>query len=361
MKTIFDGYTPIETDGKSIYFAGANTASGFLGDYSAIADEKKLERVYIIKGGPGTGKSTLMRRCAELAEMHGFSAVRYLCGSDPDSLDCVVLDGRIAVLDGTAPHIRDMAYPGAASELIDVSRFWNSSLLEEKREELITFSGRKSDCYASAYRWLAAVQLLEKEKNICSEAVFLREKAEACVDRFIRKWKRPSAKKGAVHPVRTHALTMKGAVSVGWNAADHYTVADSFGCAGLFMELLAEKLTGAGYNLQIARLPAPDCIAGIYLEDVDAAVTVGEAQNAEHVINMTRFTSAEIPKGMRGEYRLTAKIQQSCLDEALRYLSKAAEQHFALEQIYVRAMNFDNLGQYTDTILSDLEKRLLRR
>ena len=51
MKTVFDGYRTISTEGKITYFAGSNTESGFRGIYDDIADEDRMERVYIIKGG----------------------------------------------------------------------------------------------------------------------------------------------------------------------------------------------------------------------------------------------------------------------------------------------------------------------
>ena len=37
------------------YFAGANTADGFRSDYSNYIQEEALTRLYILKGGSGTG------------------------------------------------------------------------------------------------------------------------------------------------------------------------------------------------------------------------------------------------------------------------------------------------------------------
>lgn len=361
MKTIFEGYKTIETGGKPTFFAGANTASGFVGDYGNIADENKLERVYVIKGGSGTGKSTLMRRCAAEAEKAGVPVIRWLCGSDPDSLDCVVLDNRIAVLDGTAPHVRDMVYPGASSELIDVSRFWDSAALEKDRDAIVEHAARKTACYASAYRYLAAAELLEREKSVCTSALFLREKAEACIDRLLKKLGKPVSKNAAVREIRTHALTMKGAFvsdSLGMNAAHRYTVTDAFGCAVPFMRLLTEKLTAAGYSLTAARLPVPDVISGIFIEDCGVCIEVGQPEGNDSVINMQRFIISDFPDGVRGEFRLASKIQQSCIDEALRQLAKASEEHFTIEQIYIRAMDFASLGAYTDTVVDKISTRL---
>lgn len=361
MRTIYDGYTQIKTD-KPTFFAGANTASGFAGEYHSIADEKKLERVYIIKGGPGTGKSTFMRLCAELAERRGFTAVRYLCGSDPDSLDCVVLDGRIAVLDGTAPHIRDMKYPGAASELIDVSVFWNSEVLGANRESIIETASKKSDCYKAAYEYLAAAELIEKDKRALSEKIFLREKASAYITRLSKKLGRPKNPQGKTEYVRTCGLTMKGAYSLDSFRADYrYTVNDHYGCAPLFMQLLCEKLADAGYSLTVSKLPVPDAIVSVFIEDCGVLITASGKAGDEKCVNLSRFADESACAEIRGEFRLASKLQSSCMDEALDRLAKAAEEHFALEEIYVSAMDFDALGAYTGKLLKGIEKRLLQK
>ena len=58
-------FSLIKTVKSKEYFVGMNTGHGFVGKYGEIANEKELNRLYIIKGAAGTGKSTLMRSCAE--------------------------------------------------------------------------------------------------------------------------------------------------------------------------------------------------------------------------------------------------------------------------------------------------------
>jgi ABC-type cobalamin/Fe3+-siderophores transport system ATPase subunit len=138
MKSVFDGYVSTQGfENDDVFFAGANTDAGFRSSYAAIAAEESLERLYIIKGSAGCGKSTLMKKIAREAECEGHSVRYYLCGSDAESLDSVVIDGRIAVLDGTPPHSVDMIFPGAKSELVDLSRFLDTAALEREREAIV--------------------------------------------------------------------------------------------------------------------------------------------------------------------------------------------------------------------------------
>lgn len=69
------------------YFAAANTSAGFVSFFDALFDPKQLKKIYILKGGPGVGKSTLMKNAALAAQKNGFHPIFYHCSSDPKSLD----------------------------------------------------------------------------------------------------------------------------------------------------------------------------------------------------------------------------------------------------------------------------------
>ena len=87
-------------------FAGLNGIDGYvpLLEYTL----SPMKRVFILKGSPGSGKSTVMKRIAARAEAEGHPLTVIRCSSDPDSLDGVMLtDLGVAVADGTSPHSLD--------------------------------------------------------------------------------------------------------------------------------------------------------------------------------------------------------------------------------------------------------------
>ena len=87
------------------YFLGANSPSGFYSLYDQLISPEEARAVYILKGGPGCGKSTLMRKIAARAEESGLETEYILCSGDPDSLDAVLLpELGVALVDGTAPQ-----------------------------------------------------------------------------------------------------------------------------------------------------------------------------------------------------------------------------------------------------------------
>ncbi|MBE6542375.1 MAG: hypothetical protein E7672_08010 [Ruminococcaceae bacterium] len=363
MRSIYDNYTKLETDGRITFFAGANTPDGFVGSYKDIVNESTLERVYIIKGGSGTGKSTLMRKIADAAESEGFISEYYLCGSDPHSLDCVVIDGRIAILDGTAPHTLDMKYPGASSDLIDVSKFWSNAVLEQNREKIIYHSAYKSSCYASAYRYLSAARAVENEKIELADKLFDHTKALAYIERFLRGLK---PKKSHHIYLREeggydHALTMRGKYmlpTLSEIAENNYYVQDSFSLAVPFMNMLRSELIRRGFLVKVTRMPCEHSVSGIFIKDSGLSITVGEKKTDDKCINMSRFIVKNPSSELKGQMRLAAKCAESCMDEALERLHDASLHHFALEEIYKKAMDFDALEKNTEKVCLEILSRI---
>ena len=74
---------------EQTYFAALNGGKGFVSFFDDIFSP--LDRVYIIKGGPGTGKSKLMRDIAAEAVNKAYTVEYFCCSADPDSLDGIII------------------------------------------------------------------------------------------------------------------------------------------------------------------------------------------------------------------------------------------------------------------------------
>lgn len=87
------------------FYLGANSPTGFYSLYDQLIDPASAEDILILKGGPGCGKSSFMRRVAKAVEDKGLAVEYIQCSGDPDSLDAVVFPSlKTAIVDGTAPH-----------------------------------------------------------------------------------------------------------------------------------------------------------------------------------------------------------------------------------------------------------------
>ena len=87
------------------FFLGANSGRGFQSLFPQFCAPEQYHDLLVLKGGPGAGKSTMMKTIGAAMEEEG-EAVEYLyCSGDPTSLDGVHFPRlRTAIVDGTAPH-----------------------------------------------------------------------------------------------------------------------------------------------------------------------------------------------------------------------------------------------------------------
>lgn len=145
------------------YFLGANSKDGFRSLYSELFNDKRVQTVWIIKGGPGNGKSTFMRALGETAEQHDCEQEYILCSSDPDSLDGLIIPAAgIAIVDGTAPHILEPQLCGLDAKYVDFSQCYRQGM-ETVSSELNTVQKENKACYIPAYVCLSSAAALRRE------------------------------------------------------------------------------------------------------------------------------------------------------------------------------------------------------
>ena len=100
-------------------FPGGNTANGFYSFFDYIIPND-VNRIFCLKGGPGVGKSSFMKKMAKEFTKMGYDVELHYCSSDPSSLDGVVIKGlNVVMIDATAPHTVDPKIPGAVDEILN--------------------------------------------------------------------------------------------------------------------------------------------------------------------------------------------------------------------------------------------------
>lgn len=329
------------------YFGAANSGAGFLSYFGELIRVRDFARVYLIKGGPGTGKSSLMRRVAEAAEARGWSVRRYLCSSDPDSLDGIAVDGRFAMLDATAPHAQECVLPGAVDELIDLGRFWDGDALGARREEIAALSDRKKAAYARVYRWLGgAASVMRCERAMLADCLD-GEKMRRAAARLVRE--QTAETSGTVTPAILEAVGMGGHVVLSTMADEASRVVllrETRGGGTLFLEALLEACRARGVSVGAGwRAVEPSMLCGLMAARDGVAfldgdvVDVGTGDDVR-VVNMSRFYLPARLREVRGELRLAAKCRAALLAGAEEAFGRVREAHFALERIYADAMDF---------------------
>lgn len=342
------------------YFAAANSRNGFISfDSSLFSDVSFL---YIIKGGPGTGKSSFMRSIALEALNEGYDVEYIWCSSDPSSLDGLIIrksDRSIAFWDGTAPHTAELKTPGIDSQFCDLGQFWNTTVLSHHADEIRHISSAKSSCYASAYRLLSSAgSFVDEIADIASEYT-LHNKLYNFVKRFTDHLE--AVRDGKIRKIFTSCISGYGEIrsAIFENISDNtYFIDEKYRIYPEFFALLADALVNKGYSLDISVSPLdPNMIDGIFVREICTSFVTSHQNDSltkSNFINSRRFIDNGVFSNSRHRMRELLKLHDAAMSDALHSLEKARNLHTDLEKYYGSAMDFSKLERYKKEIMSKL-------
>ncbi len=348
-------------EGKRIYFAAANAAGGFVSHFGGLFSPESgaWDKIYIIKGGPGTGKSRLMHDVAARAERCGYAVEYFLCSSDSNSLDGIRIPARgIAMFDGTAPHAVDPRYPGAVEEILNMGMFFDTKMLHGKLPEIRALQEKNGAAHRLASRYLRAAGEIRGGQKRLVEAAYLETKAERAVERLLT-----PCKKEATHTWEERFLTAistQGIVHLSTarrDAKSYVPVRDKRGTAVFFLNTLWEACRRMGVRAVRYITPlCPEETEGVYLFDTGTLYYSDRYSDAsgEKCINTDRFFDMERFAENREKYRFAGKCVTALLEGACTSLAEAGRVHDALETHYISAMDFAAKEAFTARLLDTL-------
>lgn len=348
-------------------FAASNSARGFKSYYDQVFDRKNLERLYIVKGGPGTGKSRFMRSVAEFCEGLGFGVEYYNCSSDPDSLDGVIIDGRIAIVDGTTPHVVEPEVVGARDEIVNLGEFWDSASLVENYGVISALCNEKSRAYFRGYRYLSGCgELADINRELLLEAV-KSEKLVRYVSRLISEM--PKGDRASIVPAISDSVGMKGRVryDVYEKCAEKlYYVIDWYSTAHIFISAVITCAQRNNIPMRVSYDPIntdrPDCVYFCNSKIAFVACEPSDADRSRCVrINMKRFLDKEKIDEVKREYRYNVKLYEALLSSACDSFAEAGEAHFELEKIYSSCMDFSAKERFTASFCDRIGRELAKK
>lgn len=355
--TFVSEYKDLDFEKTNSGFVGMNSGKGFICCYNDIFCESELKKLYVIKGAPGTGKSTFMKRLASKSESIGLITNRYLCSSDPTSIDGVALGSGIVVIDGTLPHSYELKYPGAISEIIDYTKFWDNNKLERFRSEIIYQSNQKSNYYAETYFRLKCEMNIIKERLNSIVKLINYEKMNAQIKRLVASFGKADGQGNSKLNVK-RSVGMKGRVKICENYNSFtkvINISDVYGTAYLYMAELEKKLISNKFDIIISvDTVYPELICDIIVPQLNCIITTDDAVNSNYTINMSRFVDATSLSEIRGFLRLSKKCETMFANETDYYLSLVENAHFKLEEIYGSTMNFDFLENYSEMKINEI-------
>ncbi|MBE6884146.1 MAG: hypothetical protein E7487_06035 [Ruminococcaceae bacterium] len=360
------------------FFLGANTSSGFVSKFDQLADPKSGWILFVIKGGPGTGKSSLIRKAAAAVEASGL-AVEYIhCSSDADSLDGAIFPQlKCAVADGTPPHVIEPKYPGAYESVIFLNNCWDEKKLIPQLSDIICLSEEISAHHQRCCRYLSIATMLQNEVYQLISPHTLSHK----IDRYAKGIAvRLFSKSGRISPGKNtfrflSAVTNQGRLffseTINTLCNELYFIDDPWGVSSkLLLTRIRSLALAHGYNTITCSCPLSpyDKPDHLIIPELHLAFLSGTPHHKIksssfhtvdklHIIHAERFTEMEMIRHKRQRISFISKMTERILTDAEEQLAHAKLLHDKLETIYTGAMDFSAVQTKTDLFIEKLLQR----
>jgi len=352
------------------YFVCANSSAGFHSFFHENLTD--LERVYILKAGPGTGKSTLMRRLGDYYLGLGYDIDHIYCSSDPDSLDGLIIpELKVAVVDGTQPHVIEPTAPGALEQYVNLGVAWNLELLSQHRDQILKLRQVSANAYKQLYEHFSnALAVHDDWEKIYIEAMDF-EKAEAfrhlICDTLVDypPTGRPAKVKHRFFGASTPTGSVDFLMELTAPLSKRYFIKGRPGTGkSTLLRAIAKKSADLGYDTEIYHCSfdpkSLDMVLipelGITFFDSTAPHEYEPSREGDQIIDTYKVF---IQSGTDEENsELIAKLKNQYQDEVIKgraALKEAKGAHDQLEAIYIQATNFDILDGFYEHLKDSID------
>ena len=300
--------------------------------------------------------------------------VDYLhCSSDPDSLDGVIFCGRkMAVVDGTAPHVIEPTAPGAKEEYINLGVLWDREALIPYREKILQGKTQIHDCYQKVYQALGqAKEVHDRWEKVYGENTdygLLNQLTEEFLDQVLGKIPAKAVSGQEVHRF-FGALTPAGSVNyVESLLAPIKTRCFIKGRPGTGKSTLLKKLAHRAVEkglkaeiyhcsfdpMSLDMVVLPELSFGAF--DATDPHEFFPDRNTDWVLDL--YEGAVRPGTDEENYELLSLFQREYGEKitlARESLGRAREIHGQLETIYGKAMNFSPMAEIISELRSYIQ------
>ncbi len=348
------------------YFLAANSCEGFVSYFKNCYNPQDGWRTFIIKGGPGTGKSSFMKFLVSRAAEKGIGAELFPCSSDPDSLDAVIFpDKKLVIMDGTAPHTVDPDFPGVCETILNFSDFWKENVLRQNTAEIMAATNKNKQLHLSASRYIRALGNLLEDNIKIANISFKKSKALAFADKLCKQYI-PKGNGGGYEWVRfLSGITPKGVVFYGnslfESCKNSVIIEDEFGnAADLIMNRVRDYALENGnevITVKNAFLPSR-LVDHIVIPKLSLCFLreseYGHFNTDIRRIHARRFiNSAQLHKSSK-RIKFNRKAIRQLLFTACNTLKEAKEVHDQMEMYYISAMDFPSLTEFANKFSENL-------
>lgn len=350
---------------KRKIFPGANSSKGSYPLFDNIIP-KNVNRIFCLKGGPGVGKSSLMKKIGKEFIEKGYDVELFYCTSDPSSLDGVLIKKLgVVLLDATAPHIVDPKNPGAIDEIVNLGNYWDLEELVKSKNEIVKCNKEIGDSFKRAYRFLKASEPIyfdiEEKYKDCMDFGKINELTEKIIDELFRNINSTGEYIKERHLFGT-AITPIGCIdytdSILSQVDKVYYLNGEIGTGRTtFLKKIYKKAVEKGMCVEVYHYPLiPEKIETILIKDLNLGITTSKIFEGNNEINLKEC----INNSKLINYEKDINFDKNIFDELISYailnLKRAKAQHDVIENYYIPNMNFDEIEELKNQLI----KRILK-
>ena len=345
------------------YFLGGNTPHGFFSYYEYLMDQTRANKIYCIKGGPGTGKSSFMKKIATHMEEEGFFVEYAHCSSDPKSLDGIIINEKnIAFVDGTSPHIVDPKTPGAVDTILNMGAFWDEDGIYPHKNEIMTLNKEISEHFSHAYKYLASAKCLWDDTEYMHAKTISDNAHEMFADKILKtklKELSISTKKGKPRKHFATAITPEGIVSTADTITENCDVYTLKGYTGNTLNIISDMATSFGLYTENYYSPMEPSskIEHLVIPELNLAFVSSNSlhhlENGE-VIDFNEYASNDIKRKYASLISYNENMTSELINKASHTILNAKKLHDELEKCYIPYMNFEMVDKEYENLIKAL-------
>lgn len=344
------------------YFLGGASPEGFVTDFW---NAQKHAYGYYLKGGPGTGKSTLMKKLA--AAFAGEEVSLYHCASDPHSLDAVVLESRgVFVADATAPHSADTALPHVTGTLTDLAEGLRAEHLQPHCQEIRRLYAENQEMHSQVRKGLAGIAAMEEMTTAIGRSALRTEKLCPFAERYVKQLlPKGSGQRSIVLSRQSTALTPHGRSTFIPKDYDLILLQDpAFAASEMLLAILKDAAAERGvvcevtYSLTQKTHPPVQVLLPEQRVAVAAAQSVAgiEMQQPVSTVQMQRFYDASVLRGQRRLMQFSRKTAEAVTERVCGILADALKVHDELESYYIGALDHAFLDRKAEELIAAVKR-----
>lgn len=346
-------------------FPGANTYKGFFSYYENIVD-LDATRLFILKGGPGVGKSFFMKKIADEMLDLGYDIEYHQCSSDNNSIDGIKIPAlNIALIDGTAPHIVDPKYPGVIDEILYLGDFWDEEGLKTDRKKIVIQGIKLGKLYKRVFRFLNAAKSIRDDMEIIYKEALDKVKFNTAIRDLKDEIFNGIPYKNNVGNTRRlfgSAYSPGGIIDyyetiVGTMNKVIYINSSYIDATSTVLEEIHREAISLGLFVEVFHEPMVETnIETILIPELDLAITSSKKYNIHNI--MVIDIDALMDKNIIQENEKILNEDRALVDDliqrGLNNVLVAKKEHDILEKYYFANMNFEKTNDLREKVLNKI-------